>query len=408
MYAPRSRGVAAMLVLALLVPAAAGAQGWKNRLKSKVKQRVEQRADQAADKGLDKTEQAITCQVHDQACADSARAAGKQVQYAGADGSATTAGPGPGEGAWVNYDFVPGDRTLFYEDYSNDEVGNFPRRLEFEGGNMEIAEWRGARYLRSTDGGEFAIPLPEVLPERFTVEMDVYHGARRYTWGEVTIRFVDQTTPQNSVVQVNWTSGGLIGPRQALTDVGQEKFNDAFVPIRIMADGKYVKVYMGDRRVANVPNAELGRANKIWVKVPASSESPAYVGAIRGADGVKKIYDALAANGRVTTHGILFASGSAEIQGESTPTLKEIGDMLKAHPDLALTIEGHTDNTGAAAANQSLSEQRAEAVKSYLVSTFGIDESRLEAKGFGASKPVAKNDTPEGRQQKPRVELVKR
>lgn len=82
--------------------------------------------------------------------------------------------------------------------------------------------------------------------------------------------------------------------------------------------------------------------------------------------------------------------------------------MLKDHADLSLTIEGHTDNTGAPEANQSLSEKRAAAVKAYLVSTFGIADSRLEAKGFGASKPAASNDTPEGRQQNRRVELVKR
>jgi outer membrane protein OmpA-like peptidoglycan-associated protein len=109
----------------------------------------------------------------------------------------------------------------------------------------------------------------------------------------------------------------------------------------------------------------------------------------------------------VATHGILFATGSAEIQGESTPTLKEIGQMLAAHTDLRLTIEGHTDNTGSAATNQTLSEQRAAAVKHYLATHFDVDAARLDAKGFGASKPVASNDTPEGRQQNRRVELVK-
>ena len=116
---------------------------------------------------------------------------------------------------------------------------------------------------------------------------------------------------------------------------------------------------------------------------------------------------ALATSGRVATHGILFATGSATIAPESTPTLKEIGEMLKAHPELKLVIEGHTDNVGNAAANQTLSEQRAAAVKQYLVSTYGIPAARLQAKGYGASKPVASNDTPEGRQQNRRVELVK-
>ena len=128
---------------------------------------------------------------------------------------------------------------------------------------------------------------------------------------------------------------------------------------------------------------------------------------VRIAAGGKKLYDALAEKGRVATQGVLFDTGSDRIRPESTPTLKEMGTMLKEHPELKLVIEGHTDNVGVAANNQSLSEKRAEAVRQYLVDTFGIDKSRLQAKGFGSSKPTAGNDTPEGRQQNRRVELVK-
>ena len=80
--------------------------------------------------------------------------------------------------------------------------------------------------------------------------------------------------------------------------------------------------------------------------------------------------------------------------------------MLKEHADLKLVIEGHTDNVGDAAANQALSEKRAAAVKAYLVGK-GVDASRLESKGLGATKPKVSNDTPEGRQTNRRVELVK-
>jgi outer membrane protein OmpA-like peptidoglycan-associated protein len=80
--------------------------------------------------------------------------------------------------------------------------------------------------------------------------------------------------------------------------------------------------------------------------------------------------------------------------------------MLREHAELKLAIEGHTDNVGDATANQGLSEKRAAAVKAFLVAQ-GIDESRLKSAGFGASKPVASNDTPEGKQQNRRVELVK-
>ena len=400
----------ALVLVSLLAvaPAPARAQGWKDRLKEKVKERVDTRTDQAMDKGVDKAEEVITCQVADRACADKARAAGKKVKLEG-EGSAASSGAGSvGQGAWLNYDFVPGDRVLFYEDFTKDEVGNFPQRLELVSGNMEVAEWRGARYLRSNGIGEIAIPLPEVLPARFTLEMDVYHGARRNSWGEVTARFVERPAAQNPVVQVNWTKGGLLAMgRESMTEVGQEKFADQFVPIRVMADDRYVKVYMGDKRVANVPSADIGRSRKIWVRIPASDESPAYVGAIRVAAGGKKIYDALSTSGRVATHGILFDVSSDNIRPESTPTLKEIVAMLEEHPDLSLTIEGHTDGAGSASANLTLSDKRAAAVKDYLVDK-GIDASRLDARGLGATKPVASNATAEGRQQNRRVELVKR
>jgi len=399
----------AAITLSALTPSA-DAQGWKDRLKKKVEQRVDQRTDQAAEKGLDKAEQVITCEITDKACADKARAEGKQVKIADASSGSADAAAAPasaGDGVWLNYDFKPGDRVLFYDDYAADEVGNFPRRLELVEGNMEVAEWRGGRYLRSTGLGEIAIPLPETLPERFTVEMDVYNGARRNAWGEVTVRFVQRPGSENAVVKENWTRSGVLGTGQnALTDVGQEKFNDRIVPLRIMVDGSYIKVYMDEKRVANLPNVQLGRANKIWVSIPGSDESPAYVGAIRVAAGGKKLYDALSTSGRVATHGILFDTGSDHIRGESTPTLKEITAMLTEHPDLSLTIEGHTDNVGDAQANLALSAKRADAVKAYLVGK-GVGAERLTTKGLGASKPAAPNTTAEGRQQNRRVELVK-
>ena len=81
--------------------------------------------------------------------------------------------------------------------------------------------------------------------------------------------------------------------------------------------------------------------------------------------------------------------------------------MLTEHADLKLLIEGHTDNVGQAAANQTLSDKRAAAVKATLVESYGVDGARLQTKGFGPSKPVQSNDTPEGRQMNRRVELVK-
>jgi OmpA-OmpF porin, OOP family len=110
--------------------------------------------------------------------------------------------------------------------------------------------------------------------------------------------------------------------------------------------------------------------------------------------------------GKVRVYGINFDSDSDHIREESHPTLDRIVAMLKAKPDWKLKVEGHTDATSTPEHNQQLSERRANAVKTYLVGA-GIDASRLSTVGYGATHPVASNDTGLGRAQNRRVELVK-
>ena len=176
---------------------------------------------------------------------------------------------------------------------------------------------------------------------------------------------------------------------------------------RIMADGRYIKVYMNDTRIGNIPNAELGRSNKIEIEIVGTVDDPAFIGNFSIMAGGKKLYDELAASGRVSTQGIYFDTGSDQIRPESSPTLKEISQMLTEHPDLKLAIEGHTDNVGAAASNQTLSEKRAEAVRQTLITVYKIDGARLTSSGLGSTKPAMPNETPEGRQANRRVELVR-
>lgn len=117
---------------------------------------------------------------------------------------------------------------------------------------------------------------------------------------------------------------------------------------------------------------------------------------------------ALDANGSVAIHGILFDTGKATIKPDSEKVLQTIGDVLKANAALKLEIQGHTDNVGQKAANQTLSQQRAEAVRQHLITKCGIASARLTAAGFGDTKPVAPNTTEDGRAQNRRVELVKK
>ncbi len=317
----------------------------------------------------------------------------------------------PGEGVWVNYDFVPGNRVLFFDDLTADQVGNFPQRLEFVEGNMEVAEWNQSRWLRVTTASKFTLPLPEVLPDRFTLEFDMYiiNG-----WSKTVVSGapLDGGNPGTVIwySPLDNFSAGLVeaasGKRLALGPFPQEAMQQV-MHCRAIADGKYMKVYVNETRTANVPNVSFARSNKIHFEIAADATRPQLLGNFRIAAGDKKMYDALAANGRVTTHGILFDSGADKIRPESTPTLKEISQMLTEHADLKLMIEGHTDAVGDDASNLSLSERRAAAVKSYLAANFSVDEARLSSKGFGETKPAAANDTAEGRQNNRRVELVK-
>lgn len=409
------------------------AQGWLNKIKdkakeraqAKVEERVEEGTDTAVAKAMNGTQGVIVCLVTDRSCIGKAKGEGKPVQITGADGKAVstadsaramqaatptadaspaaTASARPGEGAWANYDFVPGDRVILAEDFSSDRVGNFPRRFQFKAGNMEVVEWQGQRWLSDDGSGVFAIPLPEVLPQRFTVEFELAGSGNA-----MSINFANAVPNQGPRLAVDektaWLRGDSVEARGELN----AKTSATPVTIRISVDGSYVKLYANEHRALNVPNAHLGRTNHIYIGMDGwSAKEPRMIANIRVAAGGRELYDALAEKGRVSTHGILFATGSATIEGESTPTLKEIGDMLTAHPDLKLTIEGHTDNVGAASANQTLSEQRAAAVKDYLVAKFGVDGARLVTKGFGATKPAAPNTTAEGRQNNRRVELVK-
>ena len=117
--------------------------------------------------------------------------------------------------------------------------------------------------------------------------------------------------------------------------------------------------------------------------------------------------DSLATKGSVDLYGIYFDTDKTDIKPESKPTLDQVAELMKIDRSLKLEVSGHTDNTGAAEHNMKLSEGRAQAVVDALVKNYGIDASRLQAKGYGDTKPVAPNDTEGGRAKNRRVELRK-
>lgn len=107
-----------------------------------------------------------------------------------------------------------------------------------------------------------------------------------------------------------------------------------------------------------------------------------------------------------SSNKVFFGTNRIELAADYKKMLDQIAEVLRNHPEISrVQIQGHTDNTGEPAYNLGLSEQRAEAVRSYLVQQ-GVAEGRLEAKGFGQTQPIASNDTPAGREQNRRVEFI--
>lgn len=319
-----------------------------------------------------------------------------------------------------NFDFEAGTDIIYAEDFADDNVGDVPRSMSLARGNWDIVERGGQRFLRNT-GPRFSavkIPLPEVLPEMFTIEFEVLLPS-----GNVNLALA--TSVPGGGGRANRVSGytsnyfdigswgvGVAsrgdGNPTAAVDVDNELLGK-LVPIRIMVDGRYVKMFIGTRRVANVPNANLVRSDTLWIEntYNASEARPILIGTFRVAAGGRDLYDVLEAKGRVAVRNILFDTGKATIKPESEAVLSDIGTMLSEHPDLSLLIEGHTDTEGGFDLNMKLSTERAAAVKAWLQEHHEVAGDRLRTMGLGQTQPVADNDTAEGRAQNRRVELVR-
>jgi outer membrane protein OmpA-like peptidoglycan-associated protein len=108
----------------------------------------------------------------------------------------------------------------------------------------------------------------------------------------------------------------------------------------------------------------------------------------------------------VRVQGLAFASGSANLPAGASPMLEKLREVTTVYPRAMYVVEGHTDSTGDSAANQHLSQARADAVRSYLVERLQVPAGRVSAVGYGDSRPIAKNESSEDRRQNRRIDLV--
>jgi outer membrane protein OmpA-like peptidoglycan-associated protein len=151
--------------------------------------------------------------------------------------------------------------------------------------------------------------------------------------------------------------------------------------------------------------------NEMWIEVATLGGDDYYLTIIlkelmKQNVTASNMFEALNRDGHIALY-INFDTGKSIIRNESKPIIEQIVQMMKSNPELKLSIEGHTDNVGTPASNKTLSEARAKSVVSAIVSQ-GIAADRLSPVGYGQDKPIADNNTEEGRAKNRRVELVKK
>jgi len=389
------------------------AQSWLekmgNRVKEKavekVEQRIENKVDEAMDKGLDKTEDAIK-KGQKKKQTESTDQTEKEEDTEQATPPETPSAKQKTDISYTKYDFIPGNELIFEDDLKNEQKGEFPSKWELVEGNAEIAQINGENALAIVDY-TYITPLFKDksfgLPDEFTLEFDVFIDGND---GENAIEFLnssDETIAQS----LFWKEGDRFIFKWNITE--NEKTSEDIYDnsqgwhhYALSFNKRAMKVYMDSKRVANIPNM-----NGKPVKVKFFARGNVFhIKNIRIAKGAVPLYDKLMTDGKIITYGITFDVGKANIKPQSMGTINDIYSILQKNPDLKFSVEGHTDNTGNAAANLTLSEARAKAVCNKL-QEMGIDASRLAAKGHGMSNPIDNNNTAEGRAKNRRVEFVR-
>lgn len=310
--------------------------------------------------------------------------------------------PAPVAEGW---DFIPGERTLLLDDFSDIPKGAAPPHWKVRGGSVRLDT---AGRLSANVKSQLT-PNVARWPKSFTIETEfvptkVDNGDLNWWFeqapGDWLVR-LQLTLDATQECAVELIADASLGKHTCAYKEGKPN------QLTLWFEEGRVRVYLNGERLIDVNQVDLSKMKYGFLELDPSEGGAFALARVRIAESAPDFSQTISASGRYVTHGILFDTGSDRIRQESAPVIQSIAKGLETNPSLKLLIEGHTDSVGNAAANLDLSRRRAEAVKGVLVAQFKIDAGRLSANGLGATKPIDSNDTPQGRAQNRRVELVK-
>lgn len=426
-----------IIALVMLLPCTVQAQSGllekiKNRAKAKAEQRVVNRADKEIDKGLDEIEgKGQPAKETGNTTASTSKETAKQ------DATPTIT-------AYSKYDFVPGEKIVYAEDFSQDEIGELPLGWNTAGkAELVTLDAYPGRWLRLFQNAMYLTSNKDTFSRNFTIEFDVILQLKNvpgYSYPQLSAGMLASSTLepnsneilerhkkfQAAHVQIRPSEGGntstyvetsLDGRRHFQSETQNlsalEKYYHKITHIAMQVQGPRMRVWINGEKKFDLPMALPTSYvfNQLFFELHHSSlkdeQVGVYIGNLKVATGKPDTRHKLVEEGKFSTTGILFNVNSAVIKPESGGVLKEIADVLKKFPEVKVMIVGHTDSDGQDAANLGLSQKRAAAVKESLVKEYGIEDGRIQTDGKGEKEPVGDNKTKEGKAQNRRVEFIK-
>ncbi len=339
-------------------------------------------------------------------------------------------GGSPGEKnmqVYSKFDFVAGDKILFYDDFSNDFIGDFPSLWNTNGsGEVVTIGDSSEKWFEMKPGANvFYIPDVPSLPEEYTAEFDllatgldsktssstilrvVLSDDNNFRWGD----YVYAAIPFCQYHPIGFRVRGKTSQinNNITGDIRSDVLGEPHISIAV--NKQRFRLWVNEKKYIDIPRfIDAGSALttlKFEVMYFKDGKERLFMKNLKVAEGGVDLRRKLMAEGSVSTNGILFDSGSANIQPQSMGIIRQIYQVLQQENSMNLMIEGHTDSDGDDATNMDLSKRRADAVRNALIDIYNVAGSRLQTSGKGESEPVGDNGTADGKAQNRRVVFIK-